>query len=381
VNPDVPVTGVGIYGQCPPGPDDDPPGTFPPEECVFTVEAVQYRRYQGGPLSPGGGLIKFNAVCVDTGSTGSNLNGSTCSPVEREPLAFGVGLSIAPAAKAEGGAAAGLFGGAYAQGYVGPALSIPIVFQRRLRYPLFRRYTGIAGGNILIESGIGSIVARETVVFDHTPRDPDVIDENPFHGNVRFFVTKPVGMDLTVGYLSPDVVSCGSCSGGSNDGDPCATDADCGGTGGCPNSFDCAASIPDCQDLQGSVLASCPPNLTDALRNACGVGAEPCPNAAQAQVALGPLESDFDIQEVIDALDNETQAIADITEDLKVRIEEKITKVFEIVQGYLGPGGGNPASAERSVLVDKMMSLLRDRITNTLDEIRGIARDLVACPQ
>ena len=47
VSPDSPVTAVGIYGHCPPGPEDDPPGTFPPEECVFTVEAVQYRRDEG----------------------------------------------------------------------------------------------------------------------------------------------------------------------------------------------------------------------------------------------------------------------------------------------------------------------------------------------
>jgi len=330
-------TSVGISGTCH---DENLGQTVPPEECVFTVEAVQYRRY-ATPTSAG---IKFNAVCVDTGSTGSALQGSTCSPVEREPLALGVGLSIAPAAKAEGGAAAGLFGAGYGSAYLGPGLSIPILVQRRLRYPLVRRHTGRAGGNILIESGIGSIVAHETVVFNNVSFG---ILDNQFCGNVRFFVTKPVGMHLTVGYAPNDLVTF------------------CGSSG-------------HCNDLSGLPVV-CPPELTDAFVYACGVN-DPLSRAA-AQVAIGPLESDFDIQEVIDALNNETQAIADITEELKGRIKEKITKVFEILQGYLGSGGGSAASAQRSVLVDQMMNLLRDRITNTLDEIRGIARDLVACPQ
>lgn len=92
------------------------------------------------------------------------------------------------------------------------------------------------------------------------------------------------------------------------------------------------------------------------------------------------MQSDFDIQELVDALDNETQAIDDIIEELKGRIEEKIPEAFETLQDFLGSGGGSAATAEQSVMVDKMMSLLRERITADLDEIRQIARDLVACP-
>jgi hypothetical protein len=316
---------IGLLGTCP-----EETG-IPPEECVFSVEAVQYRRSVDGS-------IKFNVVCVDTEDTATGPNAEEedippCSPVEREPLAFGVGPAFGVQVGGGGGIAAAVHAGAFAGVNVGIGFSAPIVIQRKLRYPLVRNYTGTAGGNILIESGVGSILAGETVVLAH--------GLTSFSGGVDFFITKPVGMTLSFGWER-------------------------------------FRDDPVCADGSGNSIADCPQKLEDALQTACRFCGSGPGGSAVAQGAA--VQSDFDIQELVDALDNETQAIDDIIEELKGRIEEKIPEAFETLQDFLGSGGGSAATAEQSVMVDKMMSLLRERITADLDEIRQIARDLVACP-
>jgi hypothetical protein len=300
---------LGIHGECF---DEDLGPTVPDEECVFTVEAVQYRRDR---LT---GATLFDAVCVDLDT---NDSVPTCSPLQRDTLELGLGGDVSVAIRGEGGIAAGVNAAAEVGVDAGLGLSIPINIHRRFRYPMWRRFTGSVGGNILIDTGIGSVVARETVVFAH----------NGFQGDVTFFVTKPKGMQLTVGYKR--LLGDASCS-------------------------------PD----------PCPFELASALEATSGL-------LGPGSTAGGDeFESDFDIQEVVDALNDETQAIQDITGEVKSRIEEKITATFEMLRGFLGSQGSSADAGERSVLVDEMMSLLRDRIRENLQEIRDIVRDLVSCP-
>jgi len=300
---------LGIHGDCF---DEQLGPTVPPGECLFTVEAVQYRR------EPSTGATLFDAVCLDLDT---NDSVPTCSPMQRESLYFSVGPSLGPHFGGEAGIAAGISGTAWAGFDVDLGFSIPITMHRRFRYPMWRRFTGRVGGNVLIDSGIGSVVARESVVFAH----------NAFDGDVTFFVTKPEGMKLTLGYkrLAGDAV--------------CTTDP-------CPEAF--AGALEATAGLLG-------------------------PSAVAGEDAF---ESDFDIQEVIEALDDETRAIDDIIEELKGRIAEKINAAFDIVQDYLNPENSGISAAQRSVLVDRMMDLLRGRIQENLEEIREMARDLVGCP-
>jgi hypothetical protein len=108
----------------------------------------------------------------------------------------------------------------------------------------------------------------------------------------------------------------------------------------------------------------------------CGGSGAAVENVAQ----FGAVESDFDIQEVIDAMDDESEAIQEIMDELKRRIGDRISKVFDIIREYLGSTGNNGSSAARSEAVDRMLSLLRERIPEDLQEIREIAKDLVLCP-
>lgn len=305
---------LGVWGECF---DENLGPTVPSEECVLTVEAVQYRRRD---LT---GATKFDAVCVDLDT---NDSVPTCSPMERDSIAIEVGPSFGVHVGGEGGIAAGLgaAGNVEVDGSFG--FAVPIVVHRKFRYPMFRRFTGRVGGNILIDSGIGSIVAAESVIFTH----------DGFDGTATFFVTKPQGMRLTLGFKA----------------------------------------------LTGDPLCDpgpCPANFANALFATGGLLGPAIAGSADT-AGLGEFESDFDIQELVEALNDERQTINDISDELKSRVEEKITDVFETLRNYLGPPGSSATAGQRSALVDEMMNLLRERIQENLTEIREIVRDLVGCP-
>ena len=329
--PVVAATGaVGIWGEC-----DE---TVPAEACTFTVEAVKYNKAVLAQVP-----IIFKAVCVDDvdPDVPSDLI-IPCTPLERPSLSLGVDGSIGAGLNADGGIAAGIAAalGAGAAADVGFGIGVPI--RRKLRYPAIGAITGFRrwGGNILMDAGLGSIAASKTVVLAHTG----------FDGTVTFFVSKPAGMTLILGKT---------------------------GT---------ACLLTKCYDTQGTEV-DCPRDPSDpelfpgrfhnALVRACEADK---PLSAPAQIQGGANESDFDMQEVIDAFDKQADTIQDIIAELKGRIETRITEVFDTLREFLGQGSAGAASAQQNVLADQITSLLEDRIPEQLQAIRDIVRDLVACP-
>lgn len=325
---------IGVWGTC----EVD---EVPEAECVFTVDSVQYTRSDGRPT-------KFNAVCVDLDAFLSIPAIRTCSPMERESLAFGVSLTAAPGVGAHGGVAAALFASGQANFGLGAAFTAPFLIHRRFRYPQTRAWInyqpqqadplGKLGGNILIDSGLGSISAAESVIFSHTD----------FTGSVRFIVSKPRGMALTLGYTK-------------SSGDPICV------PGPCPFLF--SDTLVEARQLGAvGVFAS----------STEGDGEDP--EGDEEDFA-----SDFDIEEVVEALNNETQAIQDIRDELKGEIQDRISEQFDILREFLDSGNTSSQSVAEcnpkpEGPVEEMMCLLRQRISADLEEIRGIARDLVACP-
>jgi hypothetical protein len=309
------VQAVGVWGTC----DGDDLANPPNEDdCVFTVDNVQYRLDR----TPGEDVVYFNVVCTDLGwgsyekrCVGGDDDGSlcetgkecpagscdfvfdgsifgveTCSTVERESLSFGVGIPLGVGFQIEGGASALAQALAGIDVEVEVDLSLDFPIHRRLRYPKMTRPTGLnrMGGNVLIDSGIGSVVAARSIVFGHSD----------FNGDVNFFITKPKKMRLTWGYLA------GVTPGKGEAGTTC---------GGAEN--------------------TCTDEFAFALERACDIGnlgGCPTPGAAVDSTARGTdAESDFDMQEVVEALDAEKDTITDITAEIKRRVKEKVSEVFD----------------------------------------------------
>jgi len=383
-------------GEC--RPDTEPVGQ------PFTVQAVRYHQVaQADPIDP----TRFNVVCVDHDPNGDDI--PTCSPLEREPL----GLTFPNLAF---GGLIGMRAGVSAVVDVDLAAKLPVNIStslawdvhRRLRYPFFPQPTTDSekfGGNVLIDSGVGPILAHTSVVISH---------EN-FRGALQILATKQVGTRLVVALLGSAHAWCVN-DDVAYDPVPCTNDSpDCDAYGGVcefPGTRYCAGTdppvpcendSPDCDEYGGvcnvpaqtggaycegrsplDFFETCPDELAKWLETACEIGnpnsdcnSSPTGAASAGQVAADEPEA-FDIQEFIDFLNANDQSIRDVSSEIKARLKEKILDVFDLMREFLDTKG-NAAGEQESVILHELKSLLRERIPEDLEKVKDIVRETISC--
>jgi len=320
-----------------------------PENSRFAVERVQYIHKK-----PHLDLTKFNVVCIDHDSSG--VLWPTCSPLERAPISVSAGLDFGYGLGWSGGAQIVAEGEIKMGANLGIGSSVALPMHRRLRYPLVPRPTTDfkrIGGNLLADSGVGAIVAGKSVVFSH----------QSFDGRIDFFVTRQEGARLAIGVIGEL-------------GFPDGTDDD---------------SEPDyladyCRyDDDDTTAQICPAGLDERLSTACNIGNSnnQCGIAADAGVTdrlvAGGLGETFDIQELRDAWEANTDAFSDVRNELKERLKSKISETFATLREFVDVRTNSTSGEGESTVIDKLISELRKSLEELFQELRDLVKELVAC--
>jgi len=174
---DLPDRSIGISSDC---------TEIPQEKCVFSVSEIRFIPNKKLGLFEG---PEFNYICIDNLKPNSNFH--NCSYLSKYETSWALGFGINPESTTyvEGGelAAAALdLGGRFgAQVGIGGKLD-------DFKYRLVSNRVGIPiAGNLLLETGIGSVTAAKYVVVG--------ITTSGFDGTVEFIGQKQPGMKLVVG--------------------------------------------------------------------------------------------------------------------------------------------------------------------------------------
>ena len=318
---------VGVFAIC----DDK----IAPEECAFRVENVRYTATGAAAAA-----TKFDALCVDIGFPDAAAAGGAwnCSPVTGDGLSVSVDAAAGGTIQASGGVSTGSTSGVGSNGQVTLGLGVALPITSRLQYPMAQHASsgGSAirlGGNILMESRIGAVSAGQTVVFGHTS----------FDGGVTFMVTRPASMTLTVGHVNT------------------------GGEARCNRPDGSAVSCPAALDR--ALHAACELSAGRACSEDAGVGAGPT-------TAFGPA---VDVDELRASLTKHQDTMATVNTDLKEKLPDKITEVFELLDSD-EEGEGNTAALPRLRIFAKVKNLIQTKLLPKLEEIKELVQKQVNCP-
>ena len=207
------------------------------------------------------------------------------------------------------------------------------------------------GGNILQESGLGSLTAGQSVVFSH----------RRFTGTVIFLVTKPRAMTLMIGYAQRN-----------------------GST--------------YCEKYQSGVssqsIVECDENTTpegfsfkNALLSACSLNRAGVCSAESAAVAAaaGEEEDDLldveplvDFDELLATLEERKDEIDRIRNTVRDKVlERRLSEVVDFLKD-LDNQNGNAAKVASGVdgqVWTELKELLRDTLPEQIEDIRAIARE------
>jgi len=317
---------VGVFAAC--------DKHLAPEECAFTVESVRYT-VSGPAAAP----TKFDALCVDIGFPDAGANDAwNCSPVTREGLAVFVDAGAGGSLSASGGLGTGVASGVGSIGEVSLGLGVALPISARLQVPMARHVSNGGtirlGGNILIEAGLNSVAAGQTVVFGHTS----------FDGGVTFMVNRPAAMSLSIGYVGGD-------------------------------------GQTRCESSRG-VAESCPTGLDRALRSACEVSAGgACSSAPDAPLApttaFGP-EIDFD--ELKAAMQEHQELMGKVNSHLQESLPDKATEVFALLDADDDDDPENPTAALPRLRIFAKVKAGFQKILAKVDEIKETVQEHVPCP-
>jgi len=179
---------VGIFGDC-----NVTGKNVNSSECVFSVDAIRYiPAGRNGVISQ----VKFEVICIDNIAarikTGEKITWSNCSFLERGAVSLGIGVGISTGGDARmhtGEIGSVKFGVSISPGFTaGPSFDII-----RLEYLMQNvdKFRGrVAGGNVLVDSGIGGVLATKYVILGH----------DRFSGTVEFLGSKPINMVMMTGF-------------------------------------------------------------------------------------------------------------------------------------------------------------------------------------
>jgi len=171
----------------------------PQERCVFEIESIRYIPSDGVGIF---GKNIFFLFCIDSlqGNVPNKSVNNCFIPAQGE-VSYGTGLSFGP--NVEGVVVIGELANAGLE--LMGSLTLDIGFS----IPLSSVQTKLAqgdyrlnriGGNVLLDSGIGSIIAHEHIGWAH----------DPFTGTIEIFGKKPDDMKLVIGTVGLDnKVVCG----------------------------------------------------------------------------------------------------------------------------------------------------------------------------
>ena len=181
-------------------------------DCVFTVDSIRYDQKEftkrSVPTGPKGSQTELRTVpgkvlgvCIDFVNSESGTPISNCSPTIIETggigTAFGFGVSFEPSI----GVGTGVEGELGISGGPGWSWGTSIPIRDPLPIPLPNQFNigdKQVGGNILIDSGLGGILATKFVIIKH----------QDFIGDINIIGTKNANMKLVIGTESNDVVTC-----------------------------------------------------------------------------------------------------------------------------------------------------------------------------
>jgi hypothetical protein len=318
---------VGVFAAC----DDK----IAPEEYAFTVESVRYTINGSAAAS-----TKFDAICIDIGfPEGGADDAWNCSPVTLEGFAVSVDAGAGGSVVANGGVNTGSTSAVGSNGQVTLGSGVALPLSSRLQVPMAQyassnRPNVRLGGNILMESRIGSVSAGQTVVFGHTS----------FDGVVTFMVTRPASMTLSIGHVN-------------------------------------AAGETKCNESSGDAV-TCPAAFDRALRSACELSAGgPCSSAGgdapAPTTAFGPA---IDIDELRASLEKRQETISTVNSDLKEKLPDKITEVFELLDSDEDDEGTTAAARPGLRIFSKVKAHFQTKVLPKLQEIKEAVQEQVNCP-
>jgi len=167
---------VGIYASC--------TEEIEKKDCIFSVDAIRVTSLRGTE-----GTVRFNfaSLCIDELSD----DFGNCVGLTRGTIAFSTGINVGVGA---GGCGELGFGGSAGKCFsLEPGISFDYGWDLsplRLNVKQGEEMGAPIGGNVLIESGIGSVMSKKFVIFS----------SDNFSGTIEFLGQKPEGMILTIGY-------------------------------------------------------------------------------------------------------------------------------------------------------------------------------------
>ena len=270
---------VGIFGDC--------GDHLPMEECAFTLEAARYI----GDFDRG---TRFNAVCVDANFFANPLGPLSCTPMGRELFAIAADLGVAGSVDIAGGGSAVAQALGLAGIDVGLGFGIELPVERKFKTPArVERIGGQSiglGGNILIESGLGSVSAGRSVVFSH----------RRFTGRVSLMATRPDFMTIWVGQAGGGGVSC----------------------------------------MANGTPASCPPAFAEALITACKLNrAAVCADIIEEDEISHSSAQAVDAKELDSGWGERLDEINAIKDVVRTRmLERNLAEVFDLLSEFEGAG-------------------------------------------
>ncbi len=174
---------VGIFGDC--NVDGKKVKT---SECVFSVDEVRYTDTFS--------QVKFEVICIDNITKRNELGKSrwsNCSFLDRGAVSIGISVAIPLGIGFIGKAGEGASGGFGID--FGSETDIGISYDAiRLEYLMHNptEFRGLpSGGNVLVDSGIGGVLAGKYVILAH----------DGFKGTVEFVGSKPLHMKMFTGFV------------------------------------------------------------------------------------------------------------------------------------------------------------------------------------
>ena len=160
----------------------------------FSVDAIRV----GADKFVAGETPLYDVLCIDDFDV-KGKDWSNCTLITQGDLSMSLGVSIGADVKKKGGVGSVStfhIGAGIAAGYNILSVDVPWVIGIPLRQEQANYKGGLIGGNILQDSGIGGVKAKEFVVV--------TIARNGISGDISFLGKKPHNMELFLGITGDD---------------------------------------------------------------------------------------------------------------------------------------------------------------------------------
>lgn len=325
---------VGIHASC--------ISDIPKKDCIFSVDSIR--------VSPeGGDNFSFDSLCIDTLSD----KFGNCVKLVRGTVGLSVGVNAGLGAGGCGEVGFGAQAGTCFA--LEPGVSIDYgwdLSHLSLRAVQGEEMGALIGGNLLIESGIGSVMSKKFVIFS----------SQEFKGTIEFLGSKPEGMTITIGYAHSGEPICKSIQAPNKIDDK--------NTIGCNNDFKDALNKLYDVDVHKSAI-----DYPIVLASTDGGSITPAQSVSRGSHQPEFILHPEDIERSIDQTSDEFKKLAE--QVIKKEAEIFLNQALESIELIDLSGLSDTLDKEIIARADKLPETLQ-RVTAILDspDVTGIIRDI-----